>query len=451
MKREAQLVSAPQPGKTLYDDLALVRKELDKCMKCGNCMAVCPVYGADKVETGVARGKIAVAEAVLSGVLSLDDPKVVEMLFNCLVCKSCMQNCPTKVNFDRIMLALRAAIVRKKGLSWLKSAVFGLLNKPELFDKGMKIGAALQGLAFRNRPDMKAVSPRSPFAALGTGMGFDDKRLMPALAPTPLRDRVPELMTVKDARARAAFFTGCSMNYFYPDAGMDLIEVLLENNVEVVVPKKQNCCGIAVFVHGDVETARDLARKNIDAFENTGAGYIITGCGSCGGSWQHEFKELLGGDPVYGPKAEAWSKKTYDVSTFLTKVIDYRKPGGVVEKTVTYHDPCHLKKTMKVAAEPRQILKNIPGVTFKEMAGADTCCGSGGSYLLTHRDTSRKISERKVMNINDSGATTVSTGCPACMMQLLDQVGRFGKGQQVTHYISLLAESYRKEKRDNKE
>jgi glycolate oxidase iron-sulfur subunit len=127
-------------------------------------------------------------------------------------------------------------------------------------------------------------------------------------------------------------------------------------------------------------------------------------------------------------------------------VIDFRPPTGTVDAVVTYHDSCHLKKTMKVFNEPRAILKSIPGVTFKEMAGADTCCGSGGSYLLTHYETSKKIAERKVTNINSTDATIVSTGCPACMMQLLDQVGRFGKGQKVTHSISLLAESYRREK-----
>ncbi len=108
--------------KTYHDDLAIVQEELDKCMKCGNCMAVCPVYGADKIESAVTRSKITVAQAVLEGELELDDPQVYEMLFNCLVCKSCMTNCPTKVNFDRIMLALRAALVRKNGLPWLITA-----------------------------------------------------------------------------------------------------------------------------------------------------------------------------------------------------------------------------------------------------------------------------------------------------------------------------------------
>ena len=431
---------------TLYDELGPVREELNKCMKCGNCMAVCPVYLTDKAEAGVARGKIAVAEAVLSGELDIVDPDVVAMLFNCLVCKSCMQNCPTKVNFDRIMLALRAAIVRKKGLHPLKNMIFSLLKQPKLFDAGMKVGAALQGLAFRDDPSKKAISPRSPFAFVGKNYGFDLHRSLPELAPTPFRDWVPEVVKVKDAKTRAAFFTGCSVNYFYPQVGEDVVEVFKENRVQISIPKDQQCCGIAVFVHGDVKTVRELARKNLDAVEKSGAEYLVTACGSCGGAWQHEYSELLGDDPVYGPKAAYWSARTYDISTFLTKVIDYRLPTGKVEAVVTYHDSCHLKKTMKVSQEPRQILMSIPGVKFKEMAKPDACCGSGGSYLLTHYDTSKEIAQRKVADINQTQADQVTTGCPACMMQLLDHVGRFGRGQKIAHYISLLAESYRREK-----
>ncbi len=431
---------------TLYDELELVKTELDRCMKCGNCMAVCPIYNTNKVEAGVARGKIAVAEAVISGDLEVDDPQVVEMLFNCLVCKSCMTNCPTKVNFDRIMIALRAAIVRKRGLPGLKQLIFGLLKNPALFDAGMKMGAAVQGLAFRDHPDKKAISPRSPFAFVGKGAGFDTNRLLPRLTMTPLRDRVPDFIKAADSKFKAALFTGCSLNYFYPEAGEDIIHVLKENKTDVVIPKDQQCCGIAVFVHGDIETVRKLAKNNIDAFEKSGAEYIVTGCGSCGGAWRHEYKELLAQDPVYGPKADYWADRVLDISTFLIKISGFRVPTGRVEANVTYHDSCHLKKTMRVSQRPREILKSIPGVTLTEMSKPDACCGSGGSYLLTHFDTSKSIAQRKVEDINKTGAPTVTTGCPACMMQLLDQVNRFGKGQKVKHYISLLAESYRKEK-----
>ena len=262
----------------------------------------------------------------------------------------------------------------------------------------------------------------------------------------PLRDRVPEVVRPAQVKVKAAFFTGDSLNFFYPEAGLDLIEVLTENGVEVHIPKAQNCCGIPVLVHGDIETARKLARNNLDTFDATGCDYLVTGCGSCGGAWQHDYVDLFAHDPVYRAKAEHWSKRTYDVSTFLTRLIAFRQPKGQVKTVVTFHDSCHLKKSMKVFAEPREILESIPGVTLKEMSAPDTCCGSGGSYVLSHYDTSASIGRNKALDIDRTGADTVSTGCPACMMQLLDHVNRHGKQQKVTHYISLLAESYRKEK-----
>jgi len=437
--------SAPQTSS--FDDLANIRQELDRCMKCGNCMAVCPIYATEKVEASVTRAKVAVAEAVLDGDLAMDDPRVYDMLFNCLVCKSCAANCPTQVNFGRIMLSLRAALVRKNGLPWLKKMIFATLKHPRLFDAGMKAGAALNRIGFRGVKDQKAIAPRSPFAWVGGGFGFDSKRLFPDLTATPLRARVPEVIPAQNAKLKAAFFTGDSLNYFYPDAGADVIEVLTQNNVEVHIPKNQCCCGIPVLVHGDIETARTLARNNIDAFEKCGADYVITACGSCGGAWQNDFKEILEHDPVYGPKAAYWSQRALDISTFLVKIVGYRKPQGRLEAVVTYHDSCHLKKATNVFQEPRDILHNIPGVAFKEMSRPDACCGSGGSFVLTHFDTASSIGKRKVDDISETGAEIVSTGCPACMMQLLDNLHRFGKGQKTCHYISLLAESYRTEKR----
>ena len=428
-----------------FEELEAIRAELDKCMKCGNCMAVCPVYGAEKLETSVTRSKITIAEAVLDGQLELDDPQVYDMLFNCLVCKSCMSNCPTQVNFECIMLALRAALVRKNGLPWLKKMIFSTLKNPKLFDAGMRIGAAMQPLAFRDEQGGRAMAPRSPFALVGKGMGMDGERLLPSTTTKPLRERMPEVVTVKDAAMKVAFFTGDSLNYFYPDAGEDLISVLSANKIEVHIPKEQSCCGTPVLVHGDVATVRSLARKNIDAMDKSGCEYIITGCGSCGNAWQHDFPELMATDPVYGPRAQYWAERTYDISTFLTKVITMRPPKGQVEQVVTYHDPCHLKKGMKVSSEPREILKSIPGLTFKEMKAPDACCGSGGSFVLTHYETSASIGRKKADDISQTGANTVSTGCPACMMQLMDNMHRCGQDKDIVHYISLLAESYRRE------
>jgi glycolate oxidase iron-sulfur subunit len=433
------------------DELANIQSEIDKCMRCGFCMAVCPVYGVEKDEKAVARGKIAVAQAVLDGELEIDDPQVTAALFNCLVCTSCMQNCPTGVHIDRIVIEARAAMARKNGLPWMKAAIFGALRDRGVLDLAMKTGAVLSGLAFQEHPRLKAISPRAPFAMLGQSAGMDSRRLLPAPTATPLSERLPEHIPAAGRKARVAFFTGCSFEYFYPSTGTDLVEVLTANGADVSVPREQLCCGTPVRVHGDLPGARDLARRNLDAMETTGAEYIVTGCGSCGSAFQHSFPDLLAGDPVYSPKAAYWAARTYDVSTLLVKVLGFRPPAGQVDAVVTYHDPCHLKKSMKVSAEPRQILNAIPGVILREMAKPDACCGSGGSYVLTHAETAGQIAAKKGADIAQTGASTVATGCPACMMQLLDTVHRTGGRQRVRHYISLLAEAYRNEANGGKE
>ncbi len=348
----------------IYDDLKYVKDELSKCMKCGNCMAVCPIYITEKTEGGVARGKISLVEAILSESLDLNDKDTIHKLFNCLVCKSCMQNCPTKVNFDRIIFAVRAAIARQQGLHPIKRVIFEVMKKQALFDTGMRLGGRVQGLLFRRHPSKKALYPR--FA-----MGLSLKRIIPPLQSVPFRSQVSRLPKLVKPQMRVAFFTGCSINYIFPQVGLDVIEVLRENGAEVVIPKEQQCCGIAAFAHGDIASARELARKNLDAFEDCGAEYIVTACGSCGGSWQHEFKELLAEDPIYLAKANYWSSRTHDISVLLTKFLNFRLPKGNVQTEVTYHDPCHLKKTMHVSVEPRGILQSIPCVTLKEMAKPD--------------------------------------------------------------------------------
>jgi len=429
-------------------EIARLQAELDKCMRCGMCMSVCPVYAAEKREAAVARGKIGIAEAVIARDLELDDPEVIETLFNCLVCKSCMQACPSGVRFDHIMLGLRTAIAEKKGLPWLKAAIFGALKEPGVMDRAMKAGAALHGLAFRSHPRDRAVSPRSPFTILGNGAVAGGGRMFPAPTTNPLRERVPETIAAAAPRMRVAFFTGCSMHYFYPETGLDLLEVLQTNGIEAAIPKDQQCCGTPVMVHGDETTARTLARNNIDAMDRSGAAYIVTGCGSCGAAWQHEFPRLLADDAAYAGRAAYWAGRTHDICAFLTGVAGYRVPKGRVETVVTYHDSCHLKKSMRVAREPREILQSIPGLIFKEMARPDACCGSGGSYGLTHFDTSSAIAKRKAEDAAATGAAKIATGCPACMMQLLDATHRFGARQRVRHTISILADAYRAERQE---
>ncbi|MCX8034054.1 MAG: (Fe-S)-binding protein [Thermodesulfovibrio sp.] len=432
--------------KTVFDDIETLKKELIRCMKCGNCMAVCPVYNVEKKESSVARGKIALGEAVLSNAINIDDETLIKLIFNCLLCKSCMMACPSGVRFDRIILGLRAAIFKKKGLPFIKKALFGLLKNPEMFDKGMKAFAALQGLFLKSEGEKK----RTPKGFLkGISQRFDAQFILPELSRESFRDRISEIIQVEKSQTIAIFFTGCSVNYLYPEVGDDLIYVLKKNNVTVITPKNQNCCGMPVLVHGDIETARELARKNIDAFENTKAQQIVTVCGSCGSALKNEYPILLE-RTFYEEKAKKWANRVYDISTFLLKAIQLKPPKGRVELKITYHDSCHLRKSMKVFNEPRQLLKSLPGITFVEMKKPDACCGSGGSYHLTNVDTSLKIAKTKTEDIKTTEADVVCTGCPACMMEIFESLHRFKGISNVIHTVSLLAQSYKSEKDEKK-
>ncbi|MFQ3574663.1 MAG: (Fe-S)-binding protein [Thermodesulfovibrionales bacterium] len=424
---------------TVYDEYKLIEDEIQKCMKCGNCQAVCPVFSVQKTEAGVARGKIALADAILKGKLDFEDPDMYDRVFNCLVCKSCMQNCPPQVNFDRIILALRSAIAKKKGLHPLKQTIFNLLfHKKPLFEKGLKTGARLQNLFTKTTDSGQGRNLRFSIGML------DRKRVIPSLTNTPFRDRVDEKIFNSDKpQTTVAFFTGCSINYIYPNIGDDIVNVLKNNNVNILIPKDQYCCGIPVFAHGDIETARLMAKANIDALQKTDADYVIFGCGSCAGTFTHEYLELLKGEGIYEDLAIKWKDRALEISQLLLKKIDFIKPKGEIKDTVTYHDSCHLRKTMKVWQEPREIIRSIPGITFKEMSKPDACCGSGGTYNLTHYETSLAILKNKIADINKTGASTVLTACPGCIIQLIDGVEKFGNRQIVKHYITLLSQSYK--------
>lgn len=425
---------------TVYDEYKLIEEEIQKCMKCGNCQAVCPVFSVEKTEAGVARGKITLADAILKGKIDIDDPDMYERVFNCLVCKSCMQNCPPQVNFDKIVLAMRSAIAKQKGLHPLKRTIFNMLfHKKRLFETGLKTGARMQSLFTKPTDSGRGRNIRFPIGFL------DRKRVIPTIAKTPFRDRIDDRIVCNKPQATVAFFTGCSINYIYTNIGDDIVEVLRHNRVNIIIPKDQYCCGIPVFAHGDVDTARQMAKANIDALEKTDADYVVFGCGSCAGTFNHEYLELLRGDPVYETLAVKWKAKSLEISQLLLKKIEFVKPKGEIKEVVTYHDSCHLKKTMKVWQEPREIIRSIPGITLKEMSKPDACCGSGGTYNLTHYETSSAILQNKITDINKTKAQMILTACPGCIIQLIDGVEQFGNRQIAEHYITLLSQSYKKE------
>ncbi|MFZ5943463.1 MAG: (Fe-S)-binding protein [Bacillota bacterium] len=420
---------------TMYDSLDTVKEELTKCMKCGNCQEVCPIYIEKRTEGAVARGKIKLVDAVLKGDLQYTDG-FADKLALCLTCKACNEKCPCGVKVDKIILGTRAAIVKNKGLHPIKKFIFGTLKRPYLFNFGLKTSGLFQGLVFKKHQSLNGAHPRFPF-------GLDMRRIVPPLAVTPFRDQVPEVIKVDNPIKKVAFFTGCTINYIYTQAGKAVLEVLKNNDVEVIIPKEQHCCSMPIIAHGDSQTAKDMAKSHVDIFSKFNVDAIITACGSCGSTFNKHYLELLEDDTEYYSKAKEIAAKIMDISDFIVKEIGLNETKlGSVKMKVTYHDPCHLNRGMGVKDSPRKILKAIPQLEFIEMKNPDRCCGGAGSFSLTHYDLAMDIHKHKADNIKASEAEAVVTGCGSCIMQIGDGMNRFGHDLPIYHTVEVLAMSY---------
>jgi glycolate oxidase iron-sulfur subunit len=228
------------------------------------------------------------------------------------------------------------------------------------------------------------------------------------------------------------------MNWGYADAAMATRNILTRGGFRVEVPAVV-CCGVPHRAYGDIEAARDLARKNIVALEKYE--HVVTDCASCGAALK-EYKHLLKDDPEYRERAEKVSGRAADISEFLVKQ-EISKPQGQVPLRVTYHDPCHLVRGQGIKSQPREILQAIPGIEYVEMKGADVCCGAAGSFCVTHPALSEGVGSNKAESILETKADVVVSGCPSCLTQLKAMLAAKGSETKVMHPMELLAESYK--------
>jgi glycolate oxidase iron-sulfur subunit len=264
-----------------------------------------------------------------------------------------------------------------------------------------------------------------------------------ALATTPLRNITGQLDTPAGASGlRVAFFPGCVVDKMFPQVGEAVIKILNKKGVGIYLPAGQACCGIPVLTSGDRQTFDQLIEMNLKLFADQHFDYLVTPCASCTSTIKELWPHLYGGSRALLPKIVSLGEKTRDITEFLADlcpVSEHPAAGGEAD-LVTYHDPCHLKNSLGITAQPRILLK-ATGRTFVEMNEAGTCCGCGGSFNVAHYEMSKKIGNRKADNIVGSGAKTVATSCPACMMQITDMLSRRDKGIEVRHVVELYAES----------
>ena len=414
-----------------------ILRETEKCSKCGMCVGVCPVFRELQQETYSSRGKVEIAKALASGELPYSS--YTEDLFSkCLLCLACKGGCAIGVDQSKLILGIRAELAKRRGLPLAKKIAFKyLLKNRSLFGKALKAFSYLQ-----------------KFSPLGGGgqlrhlpfflSAFGKGRLIPDLSARPLRKEFPEVIppTKGPAKMRVGFFSGCFIDFVDPAIGRSLIRVLGRHGVEVVFPKKQTCCGIPVFLSGDLENGLKLLKINLEAFAPYPLDAVIVACATCGTALKDSYMTLAEGESQeWKDRVKTFADQIMDVSEFLAQQVQLTKTEEKAAQKVTYHDPCHLNRSQGVNSQPRKILKDLPGVTLVEMRDPGRCCGGGGSFSFYNYELSKQISRRKVEDIEATGASVVVTGCPGCMLQLKDQLGQKKSPVEVKHLIQVVDEA----------
>jgi glycolate oxidase iron-sulfur subunit len=415
----------------------LDKKLLKECVHCGLCLDYCPTYRVLGNEADSPRGRIYQIRQVYEGKISPEDPDFRKHIYACLDCRACQTACPSGVQYGAIIEAARAVSEPlNPSEKTIGRAILGsVFTRPALLEAagvGLRLyqRSGLQS-AVRKTGALKLVPQRlrEMEAMLGPTQGGIRRWVAPQVTPAqgPVRYRV-------------GFIEGCIMPQLFGDTNAATVRVLARNGCVVFSPPKQGCCGALQMHTGDRETARDLARRNIDAFDGLGLDAIIINAAGCGSTLK-EYGHLLSDDGQYAQRAREFATRVKDVSEFLAS-IELVPPTRPVPMRVTYQDACHLAHGQGIKAAPRQLLRQIPGLELIEMKDADVCCGSAGIYNLTHPDISTQLLDQKMEHVLATGAEAIVAPNPGCSMQLAYGAKRRGVDLQLLHVVDLLDRAY---------
>ena len=415
-----------------------VLEQAHKCVKCGTCMAQCPVYIETLEEPLVARGKISLIENIGEGDGDFNK-RFSKILSQCLLCGTCTENCPNGVPADDIIRQARSLLVNDKGLSLPKKAIFQyLLDSKHLMPMLLKGGAALQGLFLKKVPEESGLRLRFPLPYL------DERRFIPSLAKDSFLEVQSGWVRAEKEVRRVGLFVGCVTNYLFPNIGKAAVDVFVHRGISVYIPEKQYCCGLPAFGSGDEETPQSLARKNIEAFQQERIEKIVAPCASCAGMLKLDYPHLFEEADPFRREALAFADRISDASVVLDRIPDPSPPNkdnGKKALKVTYHDPCHLRRKLGIFQEPRNVLKSLPGVEYVEMREANRCCGQGGSFNIANYDLSLKILDKKIQAIKETDADIVTTSCSGCLLQLLDGIHQAGLKTEAKHLVEMVSQA----------
>ncbi len=412
------------------------REDLDKCVHCGLCLNACPTYRELGIEMDSPRGRIYQMVQVADGAPVTDAYR--EHIDLCLACRGCETACPSGVKYGRLIEAARADIEQRTS-----RPLSARIARKLIFDYLLPSRALLRlvgaGLWIYQRSGMQRLVRAS---GILRGRLGDVESLAPSVeTPSFFRHMGRVFPAQGERKYRVALLSGCIANICFARLNEATVRVLQVNGCEVTIHGGQTCCG-ALHVHAGLrDRARKLARKNVDALAGAGYDAILTNAGGCGSTLK-EYDELLEQDPAYAERARHFVELMKDVNEFLAG-IGLNPRMGEVREVVTYQDSCHLAHGQRVRSAPRELLRQVPGLTLKEMPMSDLCCGSAGIYNVVHTEMALALLEKKMTSVNSTGASRIVTANPGCMLQLRAGVQRHGRGQRVSHVVEVLDEAYR--------
>lgn len=454
---------------TLHTALKAETERILGCIHCGLCLPTCPTYQVLGNENDSPRGRIYQMRAVAEGRLDVASEKFARHIDLCLGCRACETACPAGVNYGHLLEAARSEILKHENAKratapqrLLKLALKKVFPDPRRTARVMRLNRLLRDsglirLALAIAPLKKLmlrVWPQSEFALsllLASRPAFKPLKSRKAQRQAQRAERNITSVAVEDrplAEPRhVTVFTGCVMEGLFKHTNEATTRVLAANGCLFTPAPMQVCCGALHAHSGDLETARELARRNIDAFEAAAKGLatlptIIINSAGCGSTLK-EYDELLKDDAGYARRAHLFSLRVKDVSEYLAEIGP--RVGAPLGERVTYDAPCHLYHAQRVTNAPQQVLlAAIPDLDFKPLEGMADCCGGAGIYNLSEPEMSEHLLSDKIEKVKQTGAGILVTANPGCHMQLGAGVRLFKANCRVAHVVELLDESYRR-------
>lgn len=409
-------------------------KEALQCIRCASCLNICPIF---RLVGGHVFGKVytgGIGTILTAWHDNLKSSEDIQGL--CIQCGACKDVCPAKIDIPGMIMEIRRRLVKDQGLPLLHKSIYAVVNNRRLFHTMLR-AASLAGKPFSKGTKFIRHLP----LFLGD---LTDGRSLPAIAAKPLRDTFAKVKQPVGLKERAVFYAGCLIDFAYPEMGEALVKILNKAGIEVVFPEDQTCCGAPARYSGAYEVAAKNALDNIQTLLAEEADYVVSACPTCTVALDHEFIATFEslGQSQHVQQARTLAAKVIDFSTLVKKLVDNGrltlKQGEELGK-ITYHDSCHLKRSLHADQPPRELLRKA-GYEIAEMFECDICCGMGGSYSLKLPEVSAPILQRKLKNIKDAGALLVVMDCPGCVMQIRGGLDQDGAPIQVRHTVELLAE-----------